>query len=124
MSSSPLQDGMTLFAVDPRSDCPHVHAANQFHEGHAIVLGPCGLCADPSENWVCLHCQSIFCSRYVQGHMAAHNEQNRTHCIAVSLSDFSVWCYLCDSYITHPTLDPVRRHLFRAKFSNASGSQN
>ena len=31
--------------------------------------------------------------------MKAHNEANPDHMIAFSFSDFSYWCYACDSYI-------------------------
>jgi len=34
---------------------------------------PCEDCENRGENWICLECQKIFCSRYVKGHMAAHN---------------------------------------------------
>ena len=34
------------------------------------------------------------------------------HCLALSWSDLSVWCYACDSYIKHNTLEPllIRAH--------------
>jgi hypothetical protein len=31
--------------------------------------------------------------------MKAHNEANPEHVIAFSFSDFSYWCYSCDSYV-------------------------
>lgn len=33
--------------------------------------------------------------------MAEHNTENPSHCLALSFSDLSVWCYECDYYITH-----------------------
>ena len=80
---------------------------------------PCGQCGDQSENWQCLQCHAIGCSRcaasnlmwclalfrlsnrFVASHMAAHNEESQ-HPLAVSFSDLSVWCYACDSYVANP----------------------
>jgi hypothetical protein len=99
------------FAVSPKLDCPHVLEAGLLQiagsaaltsQSHAV---PCGDCAPSSaharsapENWVCLHCHAIRCSRHQAGHMQIHNETTG-HVIVFSLSDASVWCYGCDRYL-------------------------
>jgi len=37
--------------------------------------------------------------------MAKHNTENPDHMLAMSFSDFSFWCYSCDSYVIHSLLD-------------------
>lgn len=98
-----------------------------------------GFCP-PGENWICLECGVTRCSRYVNGHALAHWENTRKeslkkknrgddnkegaeegndgagHCIAVSLADFSVWCYECNAYLKHPKLSDITKHLEDLKF--------
>jgi len=40
------------------------------------------------------------------------------HCVAVSLADLSVWCYECNAYLQHPSLELVTKYLERVKFAN------
>jgi Zn-finger in ubiquitin-hydrolases and other protein len=89
------------------------------------------------ENWCCLTCQGVFCSRYVNGHGLDHwkdtkkdqNDKPGTeptiekndqpgHCIAVSLADLSVWCHECRAYLVHDEtiLKPIVLTLQEAKF--------
>uniref|UniRef100_A0A7S2H762 Deacetylase sirtuin-type domain-containing protein n=1 Tax=Helicotheca tamesis TaxID=374047 RepID=A0A7S2H762_9STRA len=44
------------------------------------------------------------------------------HCVMVSLSDLSVWCYECSSYLKHPKLDPLLKRLEELKFPSSSAS--
>ena len=54
------------------------------------------------ENWWCLKCGGIYCSRYVNGHGVQHYKQHPEHCVMVGLADLSVWCHKCGSYLeTH-----------------------
>ena len=62
-------DWQQLYAVDPIKDCPHcieldyeLFVDKKFNE-------KCIQCDNVGENWICLECQQIFCSRYVNGHM-------------------------------------------------------
>jgi len=103
-----------FFAVTPKKDCPHVTEENvwfveNFNEKH--INDPCFECDYKGENWICLkpHCGAVACSRYVKAHMhSSHNANNKDHPIVLSFADFSFWCYLCDSYITHPSLNHVK----------------
>jgi hypothetical protein len=95
-----------------------------------------------TENWLCLTCGALRCSRYVNGHglqhwqescsaqaaqtVAAANMQTSAshgHCLAVSLSDLSVWCHVCKAYIVahdHAPLSRVLQTLERLKFPPAT----
>ena len=75
-------------------------------------------CPTTGENWLCLECGALLCSRYANGHAKLHYEDTKEegavlagaaknngggskseegHCIAVSLADLSVWCYECNA---------------------------
>ncbi len=129
-------------AIIPIDDCPHLVYlgldANQmefdnvctYYEDEGgpkgglkgeIIDGKC-----PSgENWLCLTCGVVRCSRYVNGHCKEHceNMKNRDggqgiqHCVAASLQDLSVWCYECEAYLNHPSLSPILKRLEEKKFS-------
>jgi hypothetical protein len=74
------------------------------------------------ENWLCLTCARVRCSRYVNGHCKEHWESTKEggnnvgHCVAVSLEDLSVWCYECSAYLNHPSLKPFLKQLEENKF--------
>lgn len=81
------------------------------------------------ENWLCLECGNIYCSRYINGHGLEHwkettktnnnNNNGRTgdgHCVAVSLADLSVWCHICNAYVRNEKLTPLLQELERIKF--------
>jgi hypothetical protein len=61
------------------------------------------------ENWWCLKCGGIYCSRYVNGHGVKHyydqqhqHQKKEEHCVMIGLADLSVWCHSCGSYLeTH-----------------------
>jgi len=79
------------------------------------------------ENWLCLDCGVTRCSRYINGHCKTHWENTKAearhnddtavgHCIAVSLTDLSVWCYECNAYLSHSKLTPLVKKLEEIKF--------
>jgi hypothetical protein len=89
------------------------------------------------ENWLCLTCRRVLCSRYVNGHGLQHwkdtccQEENERvgdtkktaatgHCVAVSLADLSVWCHVCEAYLVHDEeiLKPIVAQLERLKFAD------
>lgn len=123
METTSFDEEKTGFYVTPKLDCPHIaqHVrCNASKEALKAVaaLGPCETCHDPKENWACLQCGKKFCSRYVAGHMKEHNTQSG-HAITVSYSDFSFWCYECDSYIAHDIFRPLLALLKESKFGDA-----
>lgn len=65
-----------------------------------------------TENWLCLECGVVRCSRYTNGHALQHWQETCSdlssiaespkidgHCLAVGLSDLSVWCHVCQAYL-------------------------
>eukprot|EP00871_Galdieria_phlegrea_P003354 jgi/Galph1/4019/GphlegSOOS_G2657.1 len=95
-----------LFVVEPKYDCPHVQILN-CHPGLFAEQVPakyygstCEVCGEKEENWVCLVCAHLLCSRYVQGHMKQHFMDNEEHAVSLSLLDLSLWCFICDSYVS------------------------
>ena len=95
-----------MFSVVPKKDCPHcigehVKPVDEFYNVH--VDDECGTCSNVGENWVCLTCQKVFCSRYVQMHMVKHNQET-DHPVMFSFADFSYWCYKCEDYLEHELL--------------------
>ena len=54
------------FAVVPIKDCPHTNADNIAENFSDVTVGlSCKDCEHNMENWVCLKCKVIGCSRYV-----------------------------------------------------------
>ncbi len=120
----PIVQEPDFFAVEPRFDCPHVNDAmldnfagfladslkgyDSSSKANVFASLKCEDCKDARENWVCLGCSQLFCSRYVQGHMAMHNVASN-HQLTFSLSDGSFWCYDCDSYVTSVELGKLRK---------------
>ncbi|XP_048529234.1 histone deacetylase 6 isoform X2 [Triticum urartu] len=88
--------------VEARTSCPHLPAMPAASADElARVPAPdshCSRCHHPSENWLCLICKDVLCSRFINKHMLCHYQETG-HCIALSFSDLSVWCFACDSYL-------------------------
>ena len=68
------ETGEDCFAIDPKKDCPHVNenltknldsALDSLGKG--LVTAPCRDCQNEGENWFCLSCEGVYCSRYVKG---------------------------------------------------------
>ena len=68
---------MGFFACQPINECPHcIPGENIAHikEFKDIKIDtPCAGCGNTKENWICLKCKEIGCSRYVNGCMVKHN---------------------------------------------------
>ncbi|KAM7265642.1 hypothetical protein ACFE04_003325 [Oxalis oulophora] len=47
-------------------------------------------------------------SRFVNKHMLEHFQQTNSHCVALSFSDLSVWCFSCDSYLDAQVIEQLR----------------
>lgn len=124
----------------PISDCPHVSDCVALDANRIEYENVCthmqeegftkgGMKGDtingacPSgENWLCLKCGAVRCSRYINGHCRDHWEITKAksndygHCIAVSLEDLSVWCYECSAYLDDSSLKPILKSLEDKKF--------
>ncbi len=109
----------TGFAVMFKEDCPHVERSLTSVEQLVVdVKAPCEVCANVGENWLCMGCSKVYCSRYVKCHMVDHNRSSQ-HPVALSFSDASVWCYSCDDYIDAPVLKKLRQAVGLAKTQEA-----
>jgi len=118
--------------------CPHIDAL-----GHGCLVQhsqlqfgqPCVHGCKGDENWICLQCSESRCGRYGNCHAVKHWQKTkedeekqvtvadaaggriaRGHCLTLSLSDLSVWCYECDGYVQHQCLVPLVKAMERLKF--------
>lgn len=111
-----------MYAISPKDDCPHViteHITEDLSIFEDIrVDSSCTDCSNTQENWVCLKCGIVKCSRYVQEHMLFHALET-THPIALSFSDLSFWCYACESYIVDHDLAEIYKIFAGKKFGPA-----
>jgi uncharacterized UBP type Zn finger protein len=109
-----------FFAVSPKYDCPHVSVNLEALAGKHISI-PCEECGDARENWICLECGTIACSRFVNEHMVNHAQQT-SHPIVLSFTDLSFWCYNCESYIVSNDLRPILKVFQDQKFPNLNNN--
>ncbi|KAL1355413.1 uncharacterized protein LOC107488668 isoform X1 [Arachis duranensis] len=105
--------------VEARSSCDHLCSLSpDLSHIPAPQNTPCYECQHPSENWLCLSCKEVLCSRFVNKHMLSHSRRTN-HCVALSFSDLSVWCFSCDAYLDAqliPQLRPVYQLAYILKF--------
>jgi uncharacterized UBP type Zn finger protein len=106
--------GETGFYVIPRTDCPHLaSASSKFIDVTKIIEklpAPCQSCKDERENWLCLDCGVILCSRYINGDMLRHRNDTK-HSTVISLTDLSVWCFSCECKFVHGMDEKEMRNL-------------
>lgn len=69
--------------VEARTDCPHLQALCSDLRHIPALDTPCKSCDHPAENWICLSCKEVLCSRFINGHMLEHYESTG-HCLAIS----------------------------------------
>ncbi|KAL2537254.1 Regulator of Vps4 activity in the MVB pathway protein [Forsythia ovata] len=93
--------------VEARTHCDHLASLSQDLNHIPTPDTPCNRCEHPDENWLCLCCKDVLCSRFVNKHMLEHNQQSN-HCLALSYSDLSVWCFSCDAYLDAQVILPLR----------------
>jgi len=134
-----------MYAIEPKTDCPHFAQGGHLlppeswryrmeqavvenseqdtkeddNETPVTVLdvasAPCSLCGEAEENWICLGCKNIGCSRYKNGDALRHFEDTG-HSLSISFSDLSTNCYLCDSYVKCPLGKPADLFVYYSKF--------
>ncbi|KAK5838010.1 uncharacterized protein LOC108486428 [Gossypium arboreum] len=93
--------------VEAKTHCDHLPSLSSDLTHIPIPSTPCNRCQHPIENWICLSCKLVLCSRFVNKHMLEHYQQT-THSIALSFSDLSVWCFACDSYLDAQLIQQLR----------------
>nr|KJB32276.1 hypothetical protein B456_005G232800 [Gossypium raimondii] len=69
--------------VEAKTHCDHLPSLSSDLTHIPIPSTPCSRCQHPSENWLCLSCKVVLCSRFVNKHMLEHYQQT-THSIALS----------------------------------------
>jgi hypothetical protein len=76
------------FQVAAIGDSPHLHMLSEESLDVESLLkkNKCSLC-DHSENWVCLTCHEVYCSRYANGHALTHALE-KGHWLAVNMSHY------------------------------------
>ncbi|CAN1821589.1 Histone deacetylase 6 [Linum perenne] len=85
--------------VEARTSCDHLNASLSPDLTHIPTPDTsCLRCQHPEENWLCLSCKDVLCSRFVNKHMLQHY-QDTNHSVALSFSDLSVWCFACEAYL-------------------------
>ncbi|KAF6170636.1 hypothetical protein GIB67_020198 [Kingdonia uniflora] len=107
--------------VEPRTLCHHLNKLCSHLSHIPIPSSPCTRCDHTSENWLCLCCKDVLCSRFVNKHMLEHYQES-DHCLALSYSDLSVWCFSCDAYLDAQVilqLRPVYEIAYLLKFGEA-----
>jgi len=114
-------DETTGFAVEPLRWCAHLDDITKL-SGELDTSEPCGDCGHVGENWVCLTCYKVYCSRYVNEHMLFHSIAT-DHKMVLSYADLSVWCYACDSYVHNAELLPMKNSAHRHKFGRDAQPQ-
>ncbi|KAL4581129.1 hypothetical protein LXL04_017338 [Taraxacum kok-saghyz] len=93
--------------VEARTRCDHLDTLSSDLIHIPPPDTPCNRCEHPAENWMCLSCKDVLCSRFINKHMLEHYEQ-QNHSVALSYSDLSVWCFSCNSYLDAQVIVPLR----------------
>ncbi|EPS71078.1 hypothetical protein M569_03681, partial [Genlisea aurea] len=115
-------DGSESGWVEARTYCDHLSTLSSDLIHIPPPDTPCARCEDPRENWLCLSCNRVFCSRFVNKHMLEHHQLHRPHTIALSYRDLSVWCFTCEAYLDArviPSLRPAYETVHVMKFGTA-----
>lgn len=115
-----MEELSKLYAISPKVDCPHiakddVQNSIEFLTNSNTICFPCQSCNETKENWLCLKCNSIYCSRFTNQHMLKHN-QISNHEVALSFSDASLWCYICESYIYNEQVSELSKLVGKMKY--------
>ncbi|URD72549.1 Zn-finger in ubiquitin-hydrolases protein [Musa troglodytarum] len=69
--------------VEARTTCDHLPSLCSDLSQIPLPDSPCSRCHHPAENWLCLSCKDVFCSRFINKHMLRHYEESG-HCLALS----------------------------------------
>ncbi|KAH6767067.1 histone deacetylase-like protein [Perilla frutescens var. hirtella] len=102
-----ILDGSESGWVEALTHCDHLSSLSPDLIHIPTPDTPCNRCEHPDENWLCLCCKDVLCSRFVNKHMLDHY-QNEHHNLALSYSDLSVWCFSCNAYLDAQVIQPLR----------------
>ena len=112
-----LPENQAANLVMPLSWCPHLETIKkEFKLEDFDIKRKCKTCENEGENWICLCCHQVYCSRYVNEHMVFHSIESE-HLVTISFSDISCWCYGCDDYVDNDILYEMKNALHKKKFN-------
>lgn len=63
-----------------------------------IECAAVGAVAKLPDNWLCMQCGEIFCSRFINQHAKNHWEETK-HNVTISLNNSACFCYACDEFV-------------------------
>ncbi|OQV13167.1 putative Histone deacetylase 6 [Hypsibius exemplaris] len=116
----PASAPIRFYGVVPRTVCDHLTDNVQpIPPAGLCASDPCGSCGDTRENWLCLKCYQVHCSRHVNGDAQRHRDREG-HELVLSYADLSVWCFACDSYINNPITHSAKQAAYLSKFGEMS----
>ncbi|XP_064607029.1 histone deacetylase 6-like [Liolophura sinensis] len=107
-----------MYAVQPVPWCPHLDTVQPLPAQGLNTADPCENCGNVGENWVCLVCYKVYCSRFVNEHMVLHGV-TANHLVVLSYADLSVWCYGCDTYVDNQIIHAAKSMAHLSKFGSA-----
>ncbi|KAG0452051.1 hypothetical protein HPP92_026175 [Vanilla planifolia] len=93
--------------VEARNSCGHLQSLSSDLHHIPSPVSPCTRCQHSAENWLCLSCKDVLCSRFINKHMLDHH-QKTGHCLVLSFSDLSVWCFVCEAYLNVQKIQPLQ----------------
>lgn len=106
-----------MYAILPLKFCPHLELLHPEKAPESIDhKSECTECHTVIENWICLICFKVFCSRYINEHSHLHFLSYNQHPLTLSFSDLSVWCYVCEAYVDNPQLYKFKNLVHQSKF--------
>jgi hypothetical protein len=89
----------------------------------AAQRSKCDACSVSTDLWLCLTCLGVFCSRDEGlGHGWSHH-RDTGHCIAMSLSTLSFWCYAHEQYCEHDFFPETLGLVFKQVHSYKHGEE-
>ncbi|KAJ8763393.1 hypothetical protein K2173_002276 [Erythroxylum novogranatense] len=109
--------------VEARTSCDHLAFLSSDLVHIPTPDSSCYRCEHPRENWLCLSCKDVLCSRFMNKHMLLHYQQQPNHCIALSFSDLSVISQLRPFYETAYILKFGEPPPFRVLEQHATSTQ-
>lgn len=108
-------------------ECPHlddnIKILNSIDKSELTKDLVCAVCSAAQSPWLCLHCGSINCGRYINGHAIEHS-QHDNHFVCMDCHNLAVFCYVCNEFIVNDTaensVDAIRQLL--AEIRNVTNS--
>ncbi|KAL5280279.1 USP3 family protein [Megaselia abdita] len=109
-TASPPSDSSVTTTVEEQKSTST--SSSQQHQQIQLLKWKCSDCQSSKDNWLCLHCGSVLCGRYDNGHALKHFQEVE-HKVCINTLNFSVYCYQCDDFVVNetPTVEEIRQEL-------------